>query len=86
VRERLFVILGGQNRKKKKDPSRPLFLSNGECPDTEKLNKSPCLSCDLFERGLICPYVDECSRIDEFQKIAATHCTLAKYRDFRSMF
>ena len=44
------------------------------------------ICCDLYEQGSICPYVEECSRIDDFQRVASAHCTLSKFKDIRSMF
>jgi hypothetical protein len=54
-------------------------------PNTEILKESPCLQCELFSSGVACPYVKDCGKIDEFQRVAAVHCTLYKSLDIRSM-
>ena len=85
MNNKLFVIWGGLSEDR---PINTIQVSKNQQhhePDLSMLNKSPCLCCDLFARGRICPYSSECSKIDEFQQAAATYRTLYKPMDIRSM-
>jgi len=84
MKDRFFVIWGGQSRKRNAEVVRPQVVRKRE-PDTDLLKRSPCLHCELFVHGTICSYVQECSKIDEYQRVAAAHCTLFKSQDIRSM-
>jgi hypothetical protein len=85
MKERFFVILGGQARQRNVPITQaPLRHDMGDS-DADLLKRSPCLTCDLFERGTACSYADECSKIDAYQRAAAAHCTLFKSCDYRSM-
>jgi hypothetical protein len=85
MKERFFVILGGQGRQRNMPITQAPLRHNMGDSDTDLLKRSPCLTCDLFERGTVCSYVDECSKIDAYQRLAAAHCTLFKSYDCRSM-
>jgi hypothetical protein len=84
MRDRFFVIWGGKSQNRNSKAVKPPLALNSE-PDTEILKRSPCLYCELFVNGTICPYVQECSKIDAYQRVAAVHCTLCKSQDVRSM-
>jgi hypothetical protein len=87
VKNKFFVILGKQSRKNA-EPAEwaSLRVTQKGHFETERLDQSPCLSCHLFHEGTMCPHVDDCSRIDAFQRIAAASRSLSKYKDVRSMF
>ncbi|MBW2265487.1 MAG: hypothetical protein JRD47_03280 [Deltaproteobacteria bacterium] len=84
MNNKLFVIWGGLSEDRPTITIRTPGNQQHE-PDLSILNKSPCLCCDLFARGKICPYAGECSKLDEFQQMAAAHRTLYKPLDIRSM-
>ena len=84
MRDRFFLIWGGQSQGRNSKVIKPP-VGRGSEPDTDLLKKSPCLQCELFARGTVCPYVQECSKIAEYQRVAAAHCTLFKSQDIRSM-
>ena len=77
---KLFVIFGTQNRKRGQLNSRPVKGRNSE-PNVDVLKRSPCLDCELYLQEAMCPHVSRCSKIDEFQTVAAAHCTLFKDQD-----
>ncbi len=81
MRRRLFVILGGkESRDRNRHVSKSAKGQRAE-PNLDILKESPCLRCELFVRDTACPHVKSCSKIDEFQGIAAVHCTLFKPHD-----
>jgi len=80
MRNSLFVIFGGQADNRARSSARPVGRSEAE-PNLALLNESPCLQCDLYMEDTMCQYVRACSKIDEFQRVAAVHCTLYKGRD-----
>ncbi len=80
MKNNLFVIFGGQADNRARRSVMPIGRS-GVVPNIDLLNESPCLQCDLYIKNAICPYVKACSKIDEFQRVAAVHCTLYKDRD-----
>jgi hypothetical protein len=84
MRDRFFLIRGGQDRERNLGVSGPALIQGSE-PDTDILKRSPCLHCELFTRGRICPHVDDCGKIEAYQRVAAAHCTLFKSQDIRSM-
>jgi hypothetical protein len=84
MRKRFFVIWGGQKQKRNAKIARPSVARGNEL-NTEILKKSPCLHCELFVSGNVCPYANGCSKIDEFQRVASAHCTLHKPQDIRSL-
>jgi hypothetical protein len=81
---KFFVILGGQSQERKIKVARPAKRQRAG-PNLDILKKSPCLGCELFIRDTACPYVRGCSKIDEFQRLAAAHCTLCKSEDMLSV-
>jgi len=84
MRDRFFLIWGGQSQERNLKVARPPLVQGSE-PDTDILKGSPCLHCELFARGTVCHHVQECSKIDAYQRVAAAHCTLFKSQDIRSM-
>ena len=84
MRDRFFVIWGGQNSRRNSTVLGP-SVAPGEELDTEILKESPCLHCELFTSGSMCPYFHGCSKIDAFQRVASAHCTLYKPQDIRSL-
>ena len=84
MRNKLFVILGGQAEKKSLEIAGTIGRA-GSDPDLEILKKSPCLQCQLYVENTMCLYVQKCSKIDAFQRVAAVHCTLYKDRDVFSV-
>jgi len=84
MRRNFFVISGNESRKIGRKVLGPADRRRVE-PNLEVLKESPCLSCDLFVSDSRCPYVRRCSKIDEFQSVAAVHCTLFKPHDVFSM-
>lgn len=84
MRNKLFVILGAQDQEKGRKISRPLRRNRDE-PNLDILKESPCLGCQLYVENTACLYVNACSKIDEFQQVAAVHCTLYKDHDVFSI-
>ena len=84
MNNQLFVIQGGRGKKRGEKSARPV-RRNADEPDLDVLRKSPCLYCQLYIENTACPYVDACSKIDEFQRVAAVHCTLYKDHDVFSI-
>jgi predicted GNAT family N-acyltransferase len=72
-----FLIWGRASRVRNRKVVRPANGRQAEL-DLDSLKQSPCLRCELFVRDAVCPYVKECSKIDQFQHLAAVHCTLYK--------
>ena len=81
---KFLVILGTQGKKTGRKSVKPVRRSKDE-PNLDILNKSPCLQCELYAKNTICSYVKGCSKIDEFQRVAAVHCTLYKDQDIFSI-
>lgn len=84
MRDRFFLIWGGRGQDRNVKGGRSPLTQRSD-PDTGILKRSPCLHCDLFIRGAVCPHVQECSKIDAYQRVASAHCTLFKSQDIRSM-
>jgi hypothetical protein len=84
MRNKLFVIFGGQAERKSRG-ARGAMGRTGNSPDLDILKKSPCLQCQLYVENTMCVYVQRCSRIDAFQRVAAVHCTLYKDHDVFSI-
>lgn len=84
MKDKLFVIWG--RRSPERDPKvvGSTMKQRAE-PNLDILKNSPCLHCGLFTSGVVCPYVKGCSKIDEFQRVAAVHCSLSKYQDVCSV-
>ena len=77
MKNKFFVIFGAQGKETGRKSVRPVSRSRDE-PNLDILNRSPCLRCELYVENTMCPYVTGCSKIDEFQQVAAVHCTLYK--------
>jgi hypothetical protein len=84
MKRNLFVIWGRASRIRNRKVLRPAKRQRPEL-NLDSLKESPCLRCGLFVRDTVCPYVKGCSKIDEFQQLAAVHCTLYKPRDVFSV-
>ena len=84
MKNRFFVIFGAQDKEMGRKSVGPVRRSRDE-PNLGVLNRSPCLRCELYVENTICPYVKGCSKIDEFQRVAAVHCTLYKDQDVFSI-
>ena len=84
MRRSFFVISGEESRKKNRKVLEPADRTRVEL-NLEVLRESPCLRCDLFVSDSRCRYVRRCSKIDEFQRVAAVHCTLFKPHDTFTM-
>jgi hypothetical protein len=82
--DRFFVIFGTQSKAGDRKSVRPVRSRRDE-PDLGILRQSPCLQCELYLEKTLCPFVKACSKIDEFQRVAAVHCTLYKDRDVFSI-
>jgi hypothetical protein len=84
MRSKFFVIRGALDkggRRRSQEPVRP----NRERHNLAILQRSPCLGCQLYVEAAKCVHVEACSRIDEFQRVAAVHCTLFKDHDVFSI-
>ena len=84
MRNKLFVIFGTQGKERGRKSVRPVRRNRDE-PNLDVLKQSPCRQCGLYVENTICPYVNGCSKIDEFQRVAAVHCTLYKDQDMFSI-
>jgi hypothetical protein len=84
MKRNLFVIWGRTSRIRNPKVLRPAKRHRAE-PNLDCLKESPCLRCELFVRNTVCPYVKGCGKIDEFQRVAAVHCTLYKSQDIYSV-
>ena len=84
MRNKLFVIFGGQAERKSRGTGVAVGRA-GNGPDLDILKKSPCLQCQLYVENTMCLYVQRCSKIDAFQRVAAVHCTLYKDQDVFSI-
>ena len=84
MKNRFFVIFGAQAKETGRKSVRPVRRPIDE-PNLVILNRSPCLRCELYVENTICQYVKGCSKIDEFQRVAAVHCTLYKDQDVFSI-
>lgn len=82
--DRFFVILGTQSKAGGRKSVRPVRSPIND-PNIGLLKQSPCLQCELYVEKTLCPYVNACSKIDEFQRVAAVHCTLYKDHDVFSI-
>lgn len=80
VSRNFFVILGGQSRLPNQKVVKLAKEQRVE-PNLDILKESPCLRCGLFVSRTVCSYVKGCGKIDEFQRLAAVHCTLYKPHD-----
>ena len=77
MRNKLFVILGARGKETGREIIRPVRQNRDE-PNLDILNESPCLQCQLYIENTACMYVKACSKIEEFQGVAAVHRTLYK--------
>lgn len=84
MRDRFFVIWGGQSQETDKEMVALSALSGTES-DADMLKKSPCLTCELFVSGTACPHSSACSKIDQFQRIATACRSLYRPHDICSM-
>lgn len=84
MRNKLFVIFGGQAEGKSQRAGLAMGQM-GDSRDLDILKKSPCLECQLYVENTMCLYVQRCSKIDAFQRVAAAHCTLYKDHDMFSI-
>ena len=84
MKNKFFVIFGAQAKQTGRKSVRPVRRSRDE-PNLDVLKQSPCLRCELYVENTICQYVKGCSKIDEFQRVAAVHCTLYKDQDVFSI-
>ena len=82
--DRFFVISGTQGKEGGRKSVKPVRSLTNE-PNLGLLKQSPCLKCELYIKKTLCPYVNACSKIDEFQRVAAVHCTLYKDHDVFSI-
>jgi len=78
-RKNLVLIRGGMD-KVPRIPHISLPALDPAC--SAVLNKSPCIDCDLFERGSACPHFEDCDRIDRFQRKAAACFSYRKHSGF----
>ena len=84
MKNKFLVIFGAQGKETGRKSVRPVRGSRDE-PNLDILDRSPCLRCELYVENTICQYVKECRKIDEFQRVAAVHCTLYKDQDVFSI-
>ena len=84
MRNRFFVISAARSKESSLKSIKPVKRNRAE-PNLDVLKKSPCLECELYVKDTVCPYVKGCSKIDEFQQVAAVHCTLFKDHDVFSI-
>jgi len=84
MRRDFFLIVGREGRKKRRNIATPVTRQEVE-PNLDLLKESPCLSCELFVEDKSCPHWKGCSKIDEFQRVAASHRTLCKSQDILSI-
>ena len=84
MKNRLFVISSARSREGCRKIIKPVKRNRAE-PNLDVLKKSPCLECELYVADTACPYVKGCGKIDEFQQVAAVHCTLFKDHDVFSI-
>ena len=84
MENKLFVIFGTKRKETSRKISRPLRRNRNE-PNLDILNESPCLRCQLYIENTACMYVKACSKIEEFQGVAAVHRTLYKDHDVFSI-
>jgi hypothetical protein len=85
MRNKLFVIFGARADEERGQDAAGLLRRNNADPNLEILKESPCLQCQLYAENTMCLYVQRCSKIDEFQRVAAVHCTLYKDHDVFSI-
>ena len=84
MRNRFFVISAARSKESSRKSIMPVKRNRAE-PNLDVLKKSPCIECELYVADTACPYVKGCSKIDEFQQVAAVHCTLYKDHDVFSI-
>ena len=84
MKDRLYVIEGGLSDRGLPTVSPSRKTKSAE-PDLDVLKRSPCLRCELFARGRVCPQVDECGKIEAYQRVASAYRSLYRPTDFRSM-
>jgi hypothetical protein len=77
MENKLFVIFGTKRKETGRKIVRPVRQNRDE-PNLDILNESPCLECQLYIENTACMYVKACSKIEEFQGVAAVHRTLYK--------
>ncbi|MBW1741549.1 MAG: hypothetical protein JRJ42_10530 [Deltaproteobacteria bacterium] len=86
MRNRLYIISGAKGTERDQKSLKPVRLRrHGDEPNLDILKESPCLRCELFVQSKVCPHVVGCSKIDQFQQVAAGHCTLYKDHDVFSI-
>jgi len=83
MKDKLYVIKGGLSYRGQAE-STPRTTREQE-PDFDVLKQSPCLHCELFTRDRACPVVDECGKIEAYQRTAAAYRSLYRSVDIRSM-
>ena len=84
MRNKLFVIVGARDKARRRKPVRRVRPNRHE-PNLDILKESPCLGCQLYVENTACLYVNACSKIGEFQRVAAVHRTLYKDHDVFSI-
>jgi hypothetical protein len=84
MRNKLFIILGTRDKARRRKSVRRVRPNTHE-PNLDILKRSPCLACQLYIEDTMCDHVDVCSKIDEFKRVAAVHCTLYKDHDVFSI-
>lgn len=84
MRNKFFVIFGAQGKEMARKSVKPVRRKRDE-PNLDVLKQSPCRQCELYVINTTCPYVQGCSKIEEFQRVAAVHCTLYKDQDVFSI-
>ncbi|MDY6953995.1 MAG: hypothetical protein SWE60_21025 [Thermodesulfobacteriota bacterium] len=84
MRRDFFLIVGHEGRKKRQRAAKPATRKEVEL-NLDILNESPCVRCELFVENKSCPHRKGCSKIEEFQGVAASHRTLSKFQDIWSI-
>jgi len=77
MENKLFVIFGTRRKETSRKSARAVRQNRDE-PNLDILKESPCLECQLYVENTACMYVKACSKIEEFQGVAAVHRTLYK--------
>lgn len=86
MKNRFVVIYGTRPDRPAQDRLQPFKRRTREEPNIEVLNESPCLKCEMYVEDTTCHHARQgCSKIDEFQRVAAVHCTLFKDQDIFSI-
>jgi len=84
MRRDFFLIVGHEGRKKRRKRAKPATRQEVEL-NLDLLQESPCLRCELFVEDKSCPHRKGCGKLDEFQRVAASHRTLSKFQDIWSI-